>query len=264
MENALRERAEALEAADRLKTNFLSNVSYELRTPLTNIIGFSEGLSIGIAGELQSKQHEYLRHIQTSSNDLLAIIDAILDLTTIDAGAMELKLKPLPVPDLLREAAERMVETCAKKGLTLAIEVAEDATEFVGDDKRVRQVVTNLLSNAIGFSSPGGEVRMGAKREGRDILLWVSDTGRGMEPEFQRRAFDRFQSQPAAGGHRGPGLGLAIVKSFVELHDGQVTLRSRLNTGTTVICRFPVDGPGSGGKAVGATEAAQVRIRQAS
>ena len=177
---------------------------------------------------------------------------------------MELKLNPLPVPDLLREAAERMVETCAKKGLTLAIEVAEDATEFVGDDKRVRQVITNLLSNAIGFSSPGGEVRMGAKREGRDILLWVSDTGRGMEPEFQRRAFDRFQSQPASGGHRGPGLGLAIVKSFVELHDGQVTLRSRLNTGTTVICRFPVDGPGSGGKAVGATEAAQARIRQAS
>ncbi len=97
MENALRERAEALEAADRLKTNFLSNVSYELRTPLTNIIGFSESLSIGIAGELQTKQHEYLRHIQTSSNDLLAIIDAILDLTTIDAGAMELRLSSLQV-----------------------------------------------------------------------------------------------------------------------------------------------------------------------
>jgi signal transduction histidine kinase len=264
MENALRERAEALEAADRLKTDFLSNVSYELRTPLTNIIGFSQGLSIGIAGELQSKQHEYLRHIQTSSNDLLAIIDAILDLTTIDAGAMELKLNPLPVPELLREAAESMVEACAKKGLTVAIEVAEDATEFVGDDKRVRQIVTNLLSNAIGFSPPGGEVRMGAKREGGDILLWVSDTGKGIEPEFQSRAFDRFQSQPAAGGHRGPGLGLAIVKSFVELHDGQVTLRSHVNKGTTVICRFPAAGPGSGGKALGAIEAAQARIRQAS
>jgi signal transduction histidine kinase len=264
MQNALRERAEALEAADRLKTNFLSNVSYELRTPLTNIIGFSESLSIGIAGELQSKQHEYLRHIQTSSNDLLAIIDAILDLTTIDAGAMELKLARVPVTELLREAAESMVETCAKKGLTLAIEVADNANELVGDDKRIRQVITNLLSNAIGFSLPGGEVRMGAKRDGEDILLWVSDTGRGMEPEFQSRAFDRFQSQPAAGGHRGPGLGLAIVKSFVELHGGRVALLSRINKGTTVICRFPIRGPGAAGKALDANEAAQARIRQAS
>jgi signal transduction histidine kinase len=92
----------------------------------------------------------------------------------------------------------------------------------------------------------------------------VSDTGKGIEPEFQSRAFDRFQSQPAAGGHRGPGLGLAIVKSFVELHDGQVTLRSHVNKGTTVICRFPAAGPGTGGKALGAIEAAQARIRQAS
>jgi signal transduction histidine kinase len=264
MENALRERAEALEAADRLKTNFLSNVSYELRTPLTNIIGFSQGLSIGIAGELQSKQHEYLRHIQSSSNDLLAIIDAILDLTTIDAGAMELNLAPLTVADLLRETAESMVESSAKKSLILAIEVAEDVTEFIGDDKRVRQVLSNLLSNAIGFSSPGGEVRIGAKRDGEDILLWVSDTGRGIEPEFQVRAFDRFQSQPAAGGHRGPGLGLAIVKSFVELHGGRVTLHSRVNKGTTVICRFPINGPGSTGAAATAGQAAEARVRQAS
>jgi signal transduction histidine kinase len=177
---------------------------------------------------------------------------------------MELKLARVPVTELLREAAESMVETCAKKGLTLAIEVADNANELVGDDKRIRQVITNLLSNAIGFSLPGGEVRMGAKRDGEDILLWVSDTGRGMEPEFQSRAFDRFHSQPAAGGHRGPGLGLAIVKSFVELHGGRVALLSRINKGTTVICRFPIRGPGAAGKALDANEAAQARIRQAS
>jgi signal transduction histidine kinase len=142
--------------------------------------------------------------------------------------------------------------------------VAEDVTEFIGDDKRVRQVLSNLLSNAIGFSSPGGEVRIGAKRDGEDILLWVSDTGRGIEPEFQVRAFDRFQSQPAAGGHRGPGLGLAIVKSFVELHGGRVTLHSRVNKGTTVICRFPINGPGSTGAAATAGQAAEARVRQAS
>jgi signal transduction histidine kinase len=264
IENALRERAEALEAADRLKTNFLSNVSYELRTPLTNIIGFAQGLTMGIAGELQPKQQEYLRHIQDSSNDLLEIIDAILDLTTIDAGAMELKLKAFPVAETLEAAARSMAEAIAKRDLTLKIEIAEDVSELIADEKRVRQVLVNLLSNAIGFSSPGGEVQMGARRDGDIMVLWVSDNGKGIEPEFQKQAFERFQSRPTGGGHRGPGLGLAIVKSFVELHGGQVSLLSKVNKGTTVICRFPIDGPASGGKSVRRSQAEASRVRQAS
>jgi signal transduction histidine kinase len=264
IENALRERAEALEAADRLKTNFLSNVSYELRTPLTNIIGFAQGLTMGIAGELLAKQHEYLHHIQESSNDLLEIIDAILDLTTIDAGAMELKLKPLPVAETMELAARTMAEAIGKRDLSLRIEIADNVSEFIGDEKRVRQILSNLLSNAIGFSSAGGEVLMGARRDGDTIVLWVSDTGRGIEPEFQKQVFERFQARPTGGGHRGPGLGLAIVKSFVELHGGQVSLLSKVNKGTTVICRFPIDGPVSGGKSVRRAQAEAGRIRQAS
>ncbi|MDH3741557.1 MAG: ATP-binding protein [Hyphomicrobiales bacterium] len=240
IERALRERNEALEAADRLKTNFLSNVSYELRTPLTNIIGFAEGLSIGIAGELQPKQHEYINHIQSSSGDLLAIIDAILDLTTIDAGAMELQLSEIDVPQLLQDIASEAASRIKRRDLTLNVELAEDATQFVGDDKRVRQILSNLLSNAVGFSAGGATVRMGARRDNNDILLWVADTGKGMDDEFQERAFDRFQSRPVAGGHRGPGLGLAIVKAFVELHGGKVSLLSKVDHGTTVICRFPI------------------------
>ncbi len=243
IERALRESNEALEAADRLKTNFLSNVSYELRTPLTNIIGFAEGMSLGIAGELQSKQHEYLRHIESSSGDLLKIIDAILDLTTIDAGAMELKLDRIDVEELLQETATAVGERIKRKDLTLNVELAEDADEFIGDPKRVRQILSNLLSNAIGFSDNGATVRMGARRDGGDVLLWVADTGKGMDAEFQKHAFQRFQSRPIAGGHRGPGLGLAIVKSFVELHSGKVSLISKIDQGTTVICRFPVAGP---------------------
>lgn len=264
IENALRERAEALEAADRLKTNFLSNVSYELRTPLTNIIGFAQGLTMGIAGELKAKQHEYLHHIQESSNDLLEIIDAILDLTTIDAGAMELKLKLLPVAETLELAAMTVADAILKRDLTLRIEIADNVSEFVGDEKRVRQILSNLLSNAIGFSSAGGEVLMGARRDGDILVLWVSDTGKGIEPEFQKQAFERFQAKPTGGGHRGPGLGLAIVKSFVELHGGQVSLLSKVNKGTTVICRFPIDGPVSGGKSIRRTQAEASRIRQAS
>ena len=240
IERALRERNDALEAADRLKTNFLSNVSYELRTPLTNIIGFAEGMSLGIAGELQSKQHEYINHIQSSSGDLLAIIDAILDLTTIDAGAMELRLGEIDIPGLLQDIAQEATPQINRRDLTLNIELAEDATSFVGDDKRVRQILSNLLSNAIGFSATGATVRMGARRDEDDILLWVADTGKGMDADFQQRAFDRFQSRPIAGGHRGPGLGLAIVKAFVELHGGKVSLLSKVDRGTTVICRFPM------------------------
>ncbi|HEY7748153.1 MAG TPA: ATP-binding protein [Aestuariivirgaceae bacterium] len=264
IENALRERAEALEAADRLKTNFLSNVSYELRTPLTNIIGFAQGLSIGIAGELQVKQHEYLRHIQESSNDLLEIIDAILDLTTIDAGAMELKLRSIEVVSMLELAANSIADAIAKRDLNLRVEIAENALEFIGDEKRVRQVLLNLLSNAIGFSSAGGEILMGARRDADTMMLWVSDNGKGIDPDFQNQAFERFQSRPTASGHRGPGLGLAIVKSFVELHGGEVSLLSKVNKGTTVICRFPIDGPVSGGKPVRRAQAEPTRMRQAS
>ena len=245
IENALRERAEALETADRLKTNFLSTVSYELRTPLTNIIGFSDALAAGIAGGLNARQQDYVQDIQSSSGDLLTIIDAILDLSTIDAGAMELKLSPIDVSGLMQDVADGVAETISRRDLTLNIELAEDAMDFLGDEKRVKQVLSNLLSNAVGFSSPGGIVRMGARRDGEHVQLWVADTGRGIEPEFQSRAFDRFQAKPAGGAHRGPGLGLAIVKSLVELHGGQVSLMSRVNKGTTVICRFPINGPQS-------------------
>jgi signal transduction histidine kinase len=260
IERALRERAEALEAADRLKTDFLSNISYELRTPLNSIIGFTEGLSLGIAGPMLPKQNEYLDDIRTSSADLLSIIDAILDLTTIDAGAMELQLDEIDVAELLRETAHTVAPRISARDLTLEIELAADAERFIGDRRRVRQVLSNLLSNAIGFSDAGASVRMGARLEANMIALWVSDTGRGIDPEFQKRAFDRFQARPIIGGHRGPGLGLSIVKSFVELHGGDVVLISRVNRGTTVVCRFPVAGPG-GVRARAAAGAMAARVQ---
>ncbi|VAW02170.1 FIG056333: sensor [hydrothermal vent metagenome] len=258
IERALRERNEALEAADRLKTNFLSNVSYELRTPLTNILGFAEGLSMGIAGELQDKQKEYLGHIQSSSDDLLVIIDAILDLTAIDAGALDLKLSEISVAEILEKTARSMTAKIRQMDLTLNIEIAENISSFIGDEQRLTQIFGNLLANAIGFSPEKGIVRLGAKRDGDDIVIWVADTGRGMEPEFQKQAFERFQSKPISGGHRGPGLGLAIVKSFVELHEGQVSLLSKLGKGTTVICRFPIVGPIA--RTISSTGVGQIQI----
>ncbi len=243
MERALRDRADALEAADRLKNMFLSNVSYEIRTPLTSVLGFAEGLQMGLAGPLLPKQQDYVRDIRRSSTDLKTIIDAIIDLTAIDAGALELHLARVDVTAMLETVAEKLTQAIEERDLTLNIEVGADAVSFIADPVRVEQILSNLLTNAIGFSETGGSIRMGAKRSDAHIQFWVSDSGRGIDPEFQKQAFERFQSRPVPGGHRGPGLGLAIVKGFVEMHDGQVSLLSKVNQGTTVLCSFPIDGP---------------------
>ena len=243
IERALRDRADALEAADRLKNMFLSNVSYEVRTPLTSVVGFAEGLQMGLAGPLNPKQQEYVQDIRRSSEDLKTIIDAIIDLTAIDAGAMELHLEPIDITGMLQGVSEKLAAAIDRRDLTLNVEVAADVSHFMADAKRVEQILTNLLSNAIGFSAPGGTIRMGTRLNGGNVQFWVSDSGRGIDPDFQKRVFDRFQSRPVPGGHRGPGLGLSIVKSFVELHEGQVTLLSKVNQGTTVLCSFPVEGP---------------------
>ena len=255
-ERALQERAEALEAADRLKNSILANVSYEVRTPLNSIIGFSEALELGIMGELNRKQTEYVAAIRSSSEDLKSVIDAIIDLSAIDAGQMELKLAEVDVGTLLERSAEKCVLTLEKRHLDLAIEMAADVTTIVGDPNRLEQVLGNLLSNAIGFSAEGGKIRMGARRQGEMLQIWVADSGRGMDAEFQRKVFERFQSKPAPGSHRGPGLGLALVKSFTELHGGRVSLISKLDQGTTVVCTLPIAGPGKGGRQAAAVNAA--------
>ncbi len=242
-EQALRDRAEALEAADRLKNSILTNVSYEVRTPLTSIVGFAETLEYGIAGPLTPKQREYVLDIRKSSEDLKLIIDAIIDLSAIDAGQMELKLSDIDVAYLLSSAAEKITALLQKRRLQVEIELAEDVTSVVGDFERLEQILVHLLSNAAGFSSVDSKIRMGARKRADTIQLWVADHGRGIEPELQRKVFDRFQAKPSAGSHRGPGLGLALVKSFTELHGGTVSLVSKLDQGTTVVCTFPLRGP---------------------
>jgi signal transduction histidine kinase len=242
-EQALRERTEALEAADQLKSQFLANVSYEIRTPLTSISGFAETLDLGIAGELSTKQREYINDIRKSSGDLTSIIDAIIDLSAIDAGQMQLNLEKVDVAQLLERVAHRILPALERRDISINIELANDVTSMIGDAYRLEQILGNLLANAIGFSSPKGAVTLGARRRGDMLQVWVADRGKGIDPDFQPKAFDRFQAKSVAGGHRGPGLGLAIVKSFTELHGGTVALQSRVNEGTTVVCNFPVLGP---------------------
>ena len=247
-EKALLERTEALEATDKLKSAFLAHVSYEVRTPLTSISGFAEALDLGLMGPLQPRQKDYVLSIRQSSDDLSAIIDAIIDLSAIDAGAMELKLDPVDVATLLETVAGKILPALERRNLTLNIEVAADITDMLADGQRLEQVLSHLLSNAIGFSKPGMLIRIGARRlidniYGDKIQIWVADQGRGIEPELLPKVFERFQAKSMPGGHRGPGLGLAIVKSFTELHGGTVAISSKLNVGTTVICNLPEAGP---------------------
>ena len=165
------------------------------------------------------------------------------EFSAIDAGAMELKLTDVNVADTLQSVAAKLSPAVVDREQTLSIEIADGTPEIVGDPQRIEQILTNLLSNAVGFSARGGNIRMGARRAGSFVQIWVADTGRGIDPEFQQKVFERFQSKPLPGSHRGPGLGLAIVKSFTELHGGNVSLVSKPNQGTTVVCTLPVSGP---------------------
>ncbi|HWV80241.1 MAG TPA: ATP-binding protein [Hyphomicrobiaceae bacterium] len=243
---ALEERNEALVAADRLKSQFISHVSYELRTPLTSIIGFTELLESPRIGELNEKQREYLSAVSRSSETLLSTINDILDLANIDAGALELRLAPVKIMGIIEAAALGVKDRMSRIHLALEIEVAEDVDELIADEARVRQILYNLLSNAIGFSEPGGLIRLTCMREGHMIAFTVTDRGAGIPHDQQRDVLGRFVSRSRGSKHRGAGLGLPIVKSLVELHGGTMSLVSEPGEGTSVTVRFPEHGPRPG------------------
>jgi signal transduction histidine kinase len=241
VERALRERADALLAADQLKSTFVQHVSYELRSPLTNIIGFAQLLDDPTSGPLSGKQHEYLNYINASSSALLAIINDILDLATIDAGAMQLDLGTVDIARTMNAAAEGVRDRLTEQGILLDVRAPENIGSFTADERRVRQVLYNLLSNAVSFSPKGEVIIFAAERRDDAVVFSVSDRGPGIPTEIADRVFDRFESHTLGSDHRGAGLGLSIVRSFVELHGGTVALDSAVGRGTTVTCAFPLN-----------------------
>ncbi|HWV53913.1 ATP-binding protein [Pseudorhodoplanes sp.] len=244
VERALRERNEALETADQIKIDFLHHVSYELRSPLTNIIGFAHFLGDPATGPLTERQSEYLGYITVSTNALLALINDILDLATIDAGAMTLNLGSVDIRKTMEAAAEGVRDRLVKDHIALDIEAdPADIGLFSADERRVRQVLYNLLSNAVGFSPKHGRIRLRAERHVGSIAFSVTDQGPGIPPDLTDRVFERFESNSLGSQHRGAGLGLAIVRSFVELHGGSVDIQSKVGQGTTVTCTFPTQPP---------------------
>ena len=240
VERALRERNEALEQADEIKIDFVHHVSYELRSPLTNIIGFAHFLGDLATGPLNEKQREYLGYITTSTNALLAIINNILDLASIDAGAMTLDLGLVDIRATMSDAAEGVQDRLLQSNISLSIRAAPDIGSFVADERRVRQTLFNLLVNAIGFSPAGETVTLSAQRLKDAVVFSVTDHGPGIPADVKDKVFDWFETHSLGSRHRGTGLGLSLVRSFVELHGGTVTLDSAVGSGTTVTCVFPL------------------------
>ena len=241
VERALRESNEALKAADQMKIDFVHHVSYELRAPLTTIIGFAHFLSDPSTGPLTSKQTEYLDYVTKSTNALLALTNNILDLATIDAGAMKLELGPVDIGKAIAAAAEGIQDRLATDRIRLKVDVAPNIGSFVGDERRVVQVLYNLLANAVGFSPQDATVVVAAHRTKRSVVFTVTDSGPGIPPDVKDKVFDWFESHSQGSRHRGAGLGLSLVRSFVELHGGKVRVDSTVGRGTAVTCDFPVD-----------------------
>jgi signal transduction histidine kinase len=241
VERALRERNEALETADQMKVDFVHHVSYELRSPLTTIIGFAHLLNDPTTGPLVPKQAEYLNYITASTNSLFALINNILDLASIDAGAMTLEIGPVDIRKAIDNAAEGIQDRLARDHIELKIDVDPNIGTFVADGGRVVQVLYNLLANAVGFSPQDSEITLSAGRTDHHVTFAVTDRGPGIPSEVKDKVFDWFESHSNGSRHRGAGLGLPLVKSFVELHGGRVRVDSIIGKGTTVTCDFPLD-----------------------
>ncbi len=245
-ERALTEKNEALRKADELKNDFVQHVSYELRSPLTNIIGFTDLLRTPGVGPLTDRQAEYIDHISTSSSVLLTLVNDILDLATVDAGIMRLNYSSIDLGDLLDDVSIQIADRLQDSGVTLEITAPAHLGSIVADPQRLKQILVKLLSNAANFSPEGSAISLECRREATDFVFSVSDRGPGISQDMIANVFDRFATGAKSGKRGGAGLGLSIVDSFVNLHHGIVTIDSQQGKGTIVTCRIPsVDLPTS-------------------
>ena len=230
-----------LEAASRHKSEFLANMSHELRTPLNAIIGFSEVLVDRMFGELTEKQDEYLKDIYASGQHLLSLINDILDLSKIEAGRMELELADFDLPSAIDNALILVRERATRRGITLERTVDDRLGIVRGDERKVKQVLLNLLSNALKFTPEGGRIDVSAHLHDGAAEIAVTDTGVGIDPEDQEAIFEEFRQVGTADKKvEGTGLGLALSRKFIELHGGRIWVQSKVGKGSTFTFTLPM------------------------
>jgi signal transduction histidine kinase len=241
------DKSRQLEAASRHKSEFLANMSHELRTPLNAIIGFSEVLTEKMFGDINDKQAEYLQDILESGRHLLSLINDILDLSKIEAGRMELEPADFDLPNAIESALILVRERATRRGITLGNTVDQRLGTICGDERKVKQVLLNVLSNALKFTPEGGRIDVGARLRDEMAEVSVSDTGIGIAPADQEAVFEEFRQVGAAEKKaEGTGLGLALSRKFIELHGGKIWVQSELGRGSTFTFTLPVKpGPAS-------------------
>jgi signal transduction histidine kinase len=259
----LQDAFDRLTELDRLKSNFLATVSHELRTPLTSIIGYSEMLAEGLAGQMTPEQHEFVKTIYDKGGQLLSLIMGLLDLGKLESGTMRMSMRGVAIDAVLHEVVTTLAPTARKKGVKLALDVASPLAEVRGDAERLRQVFLNLVENAIKFTPPDGSVTMRARmakpaepdsggaldEEGLSLLeptrgqleVSVADTGIGIPPRERTKVFDAFYQVDSSSTREygGTGLGLSIVKRLVEGHGGAIHIEENKPKGTVFVVTLP-------------------------
>jgi signal transduction histidine kinase len=241
IEAALRERAKALEEADRVKTDFVANMSYELRTPLTSIGGFAELLGGGYAGELSAKGRDYVSAILESVERLSKLINDVLDLTTGDTRGVAIEKERVDLAGLCRAAADTVKHRAAEKSQKLEVDISPSTGHVFGDARRLRESIEHVLQNAIAYTDRRGRISLTAEGNATEATIRISDNGSGIDEKDLPRVFNRFDRVAEAGvrGEAALGLGLPLTQQFVEAHGGSVELHSKKGEGTTVTLLVP-------------------------
>ena len=252
---------ERLQELSRLKSNFLATVSHELRTPLTSVIGYSEMLLAGLAGDLNDEQKDYLKTILEKGESLLRLISSILDLSRIEARGVQLVRKPVSLDEVVQSALESVLPQSLKKNLKLTSNLSPAVEKVTVDGDKLRQCVVNLLSNSVKFTPAGGFIMVEAGpakhapagsgpfgSSGGFFQIAVTDNGIGIAPDLLPKVFETFfqADSSASREYGGAGLGLSIVKSYVEAHGGEVTVKSEAGRGSTFTLVLPIEPPGTG------------------
>jgi signal transduction histidine kinase len=238
----LEDKRRELEVANRHKSEFLANMSHELRTPLNSVIGFSDVLLERMFGELNEKQADYLEDIRSSGEHLLSLINDILDLSKIEAGRMELALSTFDPGVTLENTVTLVRERAARDGVELDLEVDDRLTAWTADERKFKQIVLNLVSNAVKFTPQGGKVTVRASCSDGGMEVAVTDNGVGISPEDQALVFEEFRQVGADYTTKveGTGLGLALTRKLVELHGGRIWVESDKGKGSTFTFTLPL------------------------
>ncbi len=241
VEKALREKNAALEAAEQLKLDFLANVSYQLRTPLNAIMGFSEILDHEYFGPLNKRQKEYTKGMHEAGDRLLGLINDILDLSTIEAGYMELQHDDVAIKDIVESIHGLTDDWARKEKVSVKLDCPKNIGTILADGTRLKQVLLNLVRNAITHTPEGDKILLQARRVDGFIEISVTDTGPGISQKDQERIFEPFERVQGHSGHGGgAGLGLTLVKNIIEMHGGHVSLKSEEGKGTMVTIHLPL------------------------